>query len=450
MTTSLKETEERGFKPWLPGLVVLAALVLAYWTVLEGMVEQWLHNEDYSHGILVVPVAVYLAWRKRKELKKATVRSDGRGLFMLFAAVAVFIVGELGAELFTTRVSLLVSVIGLVWLLCGLEVLKILSFPVGFLFLMLPLPGFIYRNVTFPLQMLASIGSVNVLHSIGLSALREGNVIDVGFMKLQVVEACSGLRYILPFLTLGVLFAYLGQKAFWKRAVLVLATVPISVGANVLRISGTGFIGLFWGNQAAEGFFHSFSGWIVFMVCIAVLSVLNFGLKYFPEKKAQTKASSTGPSRQSTGYRTPWGTVAVSVVILLATPSVVRFLGQVPPLPLSRTLAEFPLEFAGWRGQKIDMDPKLWEKVGGQDYLIINYARDGHKPLNLYVVYYEYQRKGGDFVHSPRLCLPGHGGSSKTEHKEHEGKTLQRRGSKGGRRGLPATCPLGIQWQVAR
>jgi exosortase D (VPLPA-CTERM-specific) len=409
MTTSLNRTEAGGFKQWLPGFLVLGALVFAYWPVIESMVQQWLHNEDYSHGLLVVPVAGYLAWRKREQLKAAPVRSDWRGLIALFAAVAVFIVGELGAELFTTRVSLLVFVIGVVWLLYGLEALKILSFPLGFLFLMLPLPGFIYRNVTFPLQMLASIGSVKVLHSIGISALREGNVIDMGFMKLQVVEACSGLRYILPFLTLGVLFAYLGQKAFWKRAVLVLATVPISVGANVLRISGTGFIGLFWGNQAAEGFFHSFSGWIVFMVCIACLSLLNFLLKYFPGKKGEKKEPAAVPPEQAGAYRLPWATVAVSVAIILATPSVVNSLGQVPPLPLSRALSEFPLDFEGWRGQKTEMDPKLWERVGGQDYFIINYGRDGQRPLNLYVVYYEYQRKGGDFVHSPRLCLPGEG-----------------------------------------
>lgn len=410
MTHPVNRTERRGWTLWLPGLLVLGALLLAYRPVVESLVHQWIHNEDYSHGLLVAPVAAYLVWRKREALKATVVRSDWRGLPLLFAAVAVFIVGELGAELFTTRLSLLVFVVGAVWLLYGPEVLRVVAFPLGFLFLMLPLPGFIYRNVTFPLQMLASIGSVNALHAVGVSALREGNVIDIGFMKLQVVEACSGLRYILPFLTLGVLFAYLGQSLFWKRAVLVLATIPISVGANVLRISGTGFIGLFWGHQAAEGFFHSFSGWIVFMVCIAVLALLNYVLRFFPGKTRQEKQKPAARSgERESSYRLSWATASVALAVILATPSVVNSLGQVPPLALSRPLAEFPLHFGGWQGHRTEMDPKLWDQVGGQDYVLINYAKQGQDPLNLYVVYYEYQRKGGDFVHSPRLCLPGEG-----------------------------------------
>ena len=174
---------------WMSRLVVLGCLVFSYRSTIRAMVEQWLHNQDYSHGILVIPIAVYLIWLKRALLRKAAVKSDWRALPLLFLSIFIFIFGELGAELFTTRFSMLLFVIGLVWLIYGLEVIKVLRFPLVFLFLMLPLPGFVYRNITFPLQLSASMGAVKLLQAIGVSVYREGNVIDLGFTQLQVVEA---------------------------------------------------------------------------------------------------------------------------------------------------------------------------------------------------------------------------------------------------------------------
>jgi len=394
----------------LPGLIVLASLAVSYYPILQALVRQWLASEDYSHGILIVPIALYLAWRKRDELQSVPMRPDWRALPFLLIPMAVFIVGELGAELFTTRVSLLLFVIGLVWLLYGLPVLKVLRFPLAFLFLMLPLPGFIYRNVTFPLQLAASMGSVELLQLLGVSVYREGNVIDLGFSQLQVVEACSGLRYVLPLLTLGVLFAYLGQRAWWKRIFMVFATVPIAVAANVLRVAGTGLVGLYWGSEAAEGFFHGFSGWLVFMVCVGFFALLNWILLRLPGKK---RAPSPSQTQDEGGHTLPsrragWAAAIAAAVLILFTPIAVDRLGAVPPKPLERPLSSFPLEFHGLKGTQADMDPEMWEAVGGQSYVIINYEVPA-SVLSFYVAYYEYQRKGGDFIHSPRLCLPGAG-----------------------------------------
>ncbi len=394
---------------WLLGLLVAGSFVFAFWGTIQSLVNHWLNNEDYSHGIFVVPIAIYLAWERRAELKASGWGVDWRGLSVLSFAVIVFIVGELGAELFTTRVSLLLFVIGLVWFLYGYGALKTLRFPLAFLFLMLPLPGFIYRNITFPLQLIASAGAVGLLQTLGITTFREGNVIDMGFMQLQVVEACNGLRYILPLLTFAILFAYFGQRFFWKRAVLILTAIPMAIFANMIRVAATGWIGTYMGNQAAEGFLHAFSGWVVFMFCLFLFFLLSVVLRYLPGKVPEKRKPSPLLADDISGKGAPWLATVISMVVVLATPFIVNSLGKVPPVPLTRPLSSFPLEFHGWVGQRSEMDPKIWEAVGGQDYVIIDYKKSDQSRVDFYVAYYEYQRKAGDFVHSPRLCLPGAG-----------------------------------------
>jgi exosortase D (VPLPA-CTERM-specific) len=401
---------------WIPGVAVLASLVLAYLPTLEKLASQWIRNEDYSHGILIVPIACYLTWQKRRELRAVEVGSDWRALPVLFLALFIFILGELGAELYTIRLSLLIFLVGAVWLLYGPGVLRILRFPLAFLLLMLPLPGFIYRNVTFPLQLLSSMGAVKMLQAVGMSVYREGNVIDVGFMQLQVVDACNGLRYILPLLSLGVLFAYLGQKVLWKRIVLVAATVPVAILANVLRIAGTSWIGTHWGADAANGFFHAFSGWVVFMVCFGLFALLSLILRVLPGKVRGSERKPSQPTTNRCRTSGSWGPALVAVLVILGTPSIVSSLGSVPPVPLTRPLSAFPLDLGEWEGERSDIAPKIWEKVGGQDYVLIDYHREKKAPINFYVAYYEYQRKAGDFVHSPRLCLPGAGWFIESNH----------------------------------
>ncbi len=303
---------------WLPGFMVLSCLVISCWPTIEILAKQWISNEDYSHGILIVPISAYLIWEKRKVLKTVNVGSDWRALPLMIFSIMVFIVGELGAELFTTRASMLILVIASIWLLYGAQVVKVLRFPLAFLFLMLPLPGFIYRNLTFPLQIFSSTWAVKLLQFLGISSYREGNVIDMGFTQFQVVEACNGLRFILPLFTLGVLFAFLGQRSIWKQSVLILATI-------------------------------------------------------------------------------------------LATTPLVNYLGHVPPKALEKSLQTFPVKFNGWSGKMSKIDDKIWEQVGGQEYVVIDYFKKDQNPVNFYIAFYEYQRKAGDFIHSPKLCLPGSG-----------------------------------------
>jgi exosortase D (VPLPA-CTERM-specific) len=397
-------------RAWVFAAIALpVALAVSYREVIERLVAQWMNSEDYSHGFLIVPIALVLVWMKRAQLRETPFGSDWRGLSLVLASVGIYILGELGAELFTTRVSLLLLVIGLVWLLCGRPVVKVLKFPLGFLFLMLPLPGFVHKQVTFPLQLLSSKWSVSLLQGLGVSVYREGNIIDISGMRLQVVEACNGLRYILPLLTLVILIAFLGHRAVWKRAILILSAVPLAILGNILRIAGTAVVSEQWGREMAEGFLHDFSGWLVFMTSLGLFLIVSALLKRFPDPPPREERVQEAPEPHFGRRGVTWVAAVTAVLIVSAAPPVVAILGGVEPVKLQKSLSAFPPQLDGWVGTPATMDAEMWEKVGGQEYVILNYRKPNESPVNFYVAYYEYQRKAGDFVHSPRLCLPGAG-----------------------------------------
>lgn len=401
--------DRRGY---LGAIVVLLSILFSYWQTLDALTTQWLNNEDFSHGLLIVPISAWLIWRKREEIGRLPIASDWRGIGLFFGAAGLYVVGELGAELFTIRVSMLLFVIASVWTFFGLSLMRCIAFPLAFLFLMLPLPGFIYRNMTFPLQLISSKWSVVLLQWLGVMAYREGNVIDIGFTQLQVVEACNGLRFILPLFTMGVLFSYWESKSWWKRLVLIGATIPIAVLSNVVRIAGTGIISLYWGAKAAEGFFHSFSGWVIFMGCFGVFLLLNQLLGHIGKEEILPLSSGSatgGAGREPKKIKIRLLPQLLGVAIVLLTPPLVEFLGHVPPVPLKKSLDEFPLSLSGWTGRQTRMPSEIWSQVGGQAYVMVEYNKEGYSPMEFYAAYYESQRKAGDFIHSPKLCLPGAG-----------------------------------------
>jgi exosortase D (VPLPA-CTERM-specific) len=395
---------------WIPSALLISAIVFTYRDTIPALYNQWISSEDFSHGLLILPISLYLVWKKRSELERISISTDRRALILMVFAVGIYIVGELGAELFTTRVSMLVFAIGSVWLLFGRKVLKTLRFPLLFLFLMLPLPGFIYRNMTFPLQIISSKLSVDLLYILDITAYREGNVIDMGFTRFQVVEACNGLRFIMPLFTVGVLFAFTERKVLWKRLVLIASTIPLAIGANVVRIAGTGVVSLFWGAKAAEGFFHSFSGWAVFIICFASFVGIYYLLNHMPGKvKTKTASDHSGRTDKKGGMRASLFPILLALVLILSTSGFISLLGRVPPVPLKKSLNEFPLVIGDWIGEMDSMNAKMWEQVGGQSYVMVNYLGKDDRTIGFYTAYYEYQRKAGDFIHSPKLCLPGAG-----------------------------------------
>ena len=260
----------------VPFVVLLAlSFGLLYQEAIPRLVQDWTNDDNYSHGFLIVPVALFLAWERRKALKALTPRPSLFGLLIVLGSAAVLIAGVLGAELFLTRVSIIGTIVGTVLFLFGWRHLRVLTFPVAFLLLMIPLPAIIFNQIAFPLQLLASRVGETALNAASIPVLREGNVIILAHTTLEVAEACSGIRSLISLLTLGIVFGYLVDGRGWVRWAIALSAIPIAVMANGFRVAGTGIAAHYYGAAAAEGFFHTFSGWLVFIVAFGLMLVFQ-------------------------------------------------------------------------------------------------------------------------------------------------------------------------------
>lgn len=253
------------------GAIPLFGLLLLYKDVLYHLGVDWYQNPDYSHGFLVPFLSFYFLWKRWDDLKDATIRSSPWGIGLLGLGLGMLMVGLIGAELYTQRVSFIAVLAGLVLLLFGWQYLWIASFPIAFLVFMVPLPAILVNSIAFPLQLFAAETATFCLFSLGIPVLREGNIIVLAGTTLEVAEACSGLRSLLSLLALGTVYGYFSQAELWKRWTLVLLSVPIAIVANAFRVSGTGILAHVWGNEIAQGFYHTFEGWIVFLVAFFLL-----------------------------------------------------------------------------------------------------------------------------------------------------------------------------------
>jgi len=270
--------------PWWKAVVLLGLIGWLYASILGRLVGQWWNDPNFSHGFFVPAFALFVLWQDRSRLASLPRAPSLWGLLILVTALCVLVVGVLGAELFLSRVSLLLLIAGLVVLFLGWNYLRAVLFPLAFLILMIPIPAIIFNQITFPLQILASKVAATVLPLAGVPVLREGNVINLPTMPLEVAEACSGIRSLLSLATLAIIYGYLMETRNSVRVVLTLASVPIAVAANSSRIVGTGLLVQYWDPSKAEGFFHAFSGWLIFVISLVMLFLLHQVIRVFEKK----------------------------------------------------------------------------------------------------------------------------------------------------------------------
>jgi exosortase len=263
-------------------LIAMTALVagigVLYAGVLSSLVDQWSSDDNYSHGFLVLPLALYFAWERREALASAPWRPGVLGALLIAGSLVVWAAGILGAELFLTRVSLIGVIAGAVWFVWGFSHLRILAFPILFLLLMIPLPSIIFNQIAFPLQLVASQAGEAVISAAGIPVLREGNVLVLPARTLEVAEACSGIRSLVSLLMLAIVLGYFTERRRGARVAIVLASFPIAILANAARVAGTGLAAEWVSPAAADGFFHTFSGWLVFVVAFAGLLLVQRGV----------------------------------------------------------------------------------------------------------------------------------------------------------------------------
>jgi exosortase len=265
---------------WQDALIA-ALLLWLYYPTLVHLVGQWWTDPNFSHGFFVPLFSGFVVWQERSRLARLSPQPSWWGLLFLGFGLCVLIVGQLGAELFLSRLSLLIVLAGLIVLFLGWTFFRVLLFPWAFLLLMIPIPAIIFNQIAFPLQLLASKVASTTLPWMGVPVLREGNVIILPAMALEVADACSGIRSLMSLTTLAVIYGYLMEGKVGPRVLLALASIPIAVIANSLRVVGTGLLVQYWDPDKAQGFFHEFQGWLMFVASLAMLYLLHRIVRFF-------------------------------------------------------------------------------------------------------------------------------------------------------------------------
>ncbi|OQK17047.1 exosortase D [Methyloprofundus sedimenti] len=406
---------QMGLKNWAWMLVALSLLTIVYWGGIEQLIVRWDKQEEYSHGYMLPFLSLYFIWLKKYELQQSEFSPSWLSLFIVIPALAIFLVGEISALFILIHYSLIAVLIGMAFSIMGWPAVKPVLLPLLLLIFAIPIPYFLEASLSANLQLLSSQLGVAFIRWCQIPVFLEGNVIDLGVYKLQVVEACSGLRYLFPLMSLGFICAYLFDTAVWKRVVVFLSTIPITLMMNSFRIGMIGVLVDNWGISMAEGFLHDFEGWIIFMACMVILFIemfiLNkmtrgvsvsffevFGLMpvgVFPEGEVVTRKSSRP--------------LYAIIVLLAVCVVVVNSLDTREEItPERKSFPEFPDHIADWTGGQNSLETNVINALQLSDYIMSDYSKPDSLPINFYVAYYQSQRKGVS-PHSPRVCIPGGG-----------------------------------------
>ncbi len=409
------ETYSLRHSPWpIWGLatVIAVAMGLMFHAAIERMVGVWFSREEYSHGVLIPLLAAFLIWQ-RKDSLCVEPRGSWLGAPLVLFAGVVHLLGTLATLYVLQQYALLLAIYGLALALLGGRALRQLAVPLGILAFMIPLPKFLLQNFSAELQLVSSQIGVWFIRLFGISVFVEGNVIDLGGYRLQVAEACDGLRYLFPLMTLGMLMAYFFKARPWKRVVLFVSSIPITILMNSLRIGIIGLMVEHWGTRMAEGFLHDFQGWVVFMASAALLLaeivvLARFGADARPWREVfalELPAKRTTPAPPRAVPAAFLGATAVLAACALGA-------GLLPQradrTPVRESFALFPLQLHEWSGRRAVLDAVYLDELQLDDYMLADYLRGGSEPVNLYVAWYDSQR-AGQSAHSPRSCLPGGG-----------------------------------------
>ncbi|MFI5304747.1 MAG: VPLPA-CTERM-specific exosortase XrtD [Nitrospiria bacterium] len=408
---------------WLGLIFPMMLLLTVYAPSFGFLVHLWLNDENFSHGFFIPVISLYLIWQKREALSNNNLNGSWWGIPVVMAGVSLYIIGELGTLYILLHLSFLVVLIGLILSAIGWSGLRIIAFPIGFLFTMIRPPDFLIQNLSGELQLLSSKLAVGFDQIIGVIAFREGNVIDFGTIQLQVVEACSGLRYLFPLATLALILAYLFQARLWKRILVFLSSIPISIFLNGFRIGLTGLLVDQFGVGPAEGFFHAFSGWLLFVtgLFLLFLEMALLGGFFFNKNRKSLSDLFYGSKGQYQFNSSPLKPVSMVNKIGLSTPYLFS-LGFLIPLTLSsffivsreekvphrNPFIDFPMVLSGWEGKPQKLESVYIEALKFDDYILADYWTKGEAPVNFYSAYYNSQKKGQS-THSPRTCIPGGG-----------------------------------------
>jgi len=421
MTPVRQLTGMNAWGLWCVPAVVMTVLGYLYADSLRFLVQTWLEDDNYGHGPFIPLISLYLIWLRRAQLQTVERSGSWWGLPIVAAGLFVYVVGEFAAMYAVVHFSLWVVVVGLLACAIGLSGIRLLAFPLLYLLAALPLPVFLQNELSSRLQLWSSALGIGCLQFIGVMAYREGNVIDLGPIQLQVVEACSGLRYLFPLMALTLLCAYLYRESLWKRVLLVLSSIPISILLNGFRIGAIGLLVEAYGGGAAEGFSHFFEGWVFFvaslgLLCAEMWVLAQVGSSAGHRRFAQligpptvcVSASTFNVHPSATARVSPAPALAGGVLLILAVFAAPFVAQRDFPAPARQPLLDFPLQLGEWGGAPSAMERQYLDVLQLDDYVLADYSAVEKAPVNVYVAYYQSPKKGLS-SHSPKQCIPGGG-----------------------------------------
>jgi exosortase D (VPLPA-CTERM-specific) len=407
---------EFGLSRWQWALlaVVTVGVVVLFQRTLPFIYATW-QREEYSHGYLIPAVSLLLLWQRRRQLQQTPFHGSWAGALLTLAGIGLYFVGAFAAIAFLHAYALVVVIAGLFLAFTGWRAFRIALPAVALLLLMVPIPTFFFNSLSSALQLISSQIGVAVIRIFGISVHLAGNVIDLGSYQLQVVEACSGLNYLFPLLTLGVILVSLVRMPLWIRLVIVASTVPITVLMNSFRIGVIGVLVEHYGIEQAEGFLHDFEGWIIFMSCLVLLAVEIWLLARLTgdRRSLRDMIAIDWPASRPAGIPVVARRVAVAFTVAcaltLATAAADNLLpDRVEVVPQRADFTRFPMQMGDWQGRRDRLEDQYLDALMLDDYVLADYANGSPTPVNFYVAYFGSQRDGHS-AHSPASCLPGGG-----------------------------------------
>jgi len=400
---------------WIVAALALLAGYFAFETGVRFSASWIMGRPEYSHGVLIPFIAGFLTWQRRDALERLPFTGSWAGFALLGVGVALNLMGKLSALFIIQQYSVVLAFYGLVLALVGTTVFRRIWVPMLILLFMVPLPEFVLQGLSAKLQLVSSQIGVWVIRLFGISVFLEGNVIDLGVYKLQVAEACDGLRYLFPLMTLGFMMACFYRAPTWKRLLVFVSSIPITILMNSFRIGVIGVTVEHWGIGMAEGFLHEFQGWAVFMLSFALMLALIAGLSAFgrdrrPWRDVFALDFPAPRPRDALVRQRPLPSSFVVASILLAAAAVSARLvpERVEDIPQRAGFVDYADRLGGWQGRREPLERVYLDALKLDDYLMANYGDGAGHVANVYVAWYDTQRAGRS-AHSPRTCLPGGG-----------------------------------------
>ena len=390
---------------WL--FIVSIAILFSHLNELQFMVQIWDKFEEYEYGYFVPLIVLYLIHQKRNSLQTIPFPGTWSGWWIVLIGLSLAMLGKLAIFPALVQYAFIITLSGFALAFMGWYGFKVIAVPLLFLVFMIPLPSLVHQELSTGMQLISSQLGVAFIDLYGIEVLLDGNIIDLGNYKLEVAEACNGLRYLFPLASISFLCAYLFQGAFWKRVFIFLSSMPITILMNSLRLGAVGVMVEYWGIGMAEGFMHDFEGWVVYGACLGLL-LMEMAMLSMVGEKSESPLPPTGPPIRRSGS-VPMPAMASLVLLMIFTGVISMRDTRENTSPPRKSFSEFPQVLGPWQGRFQTLSPETLKVLQPDDYLLADYIKNGQGHwINLYMAYFLSQQTGAA-IHSPRFCLPSGG-----------------------------------------